>query len=287
MSTPQLRNSGRSRERDVSGRFVTERLATAREAMATRRFATNPLATDREMKEENEEAEHLEDEVLDESVQYAEDYEEAVEVDESASSEGANQQLAHPSRLPEREHVVQPYDPAPTPARGLLRHGSDASSAPAISKLELLDIVAEMRSALRAELLAELGANGLAPTAERRTDSAAERRTVSAQPSGAALRGVPPEDATVRIAPRASAVRGEESPPSSVSSQRSAGRMQKHLMDKIPSYSGTGGIAKLLDFADAMDNYILQDEDMSAASTLTLATSLLNRYDQEALQCVD
>ncbi|KAJ3143928.1 hypothetical protein HDU89_001351 [Geranomyces variabilis] len=121
MSTPQLQNLSRSRERDVSGQFVTERLATDRKAMTTRRSATNSLATDREMKEENEEAEHLEDEVLDKSVQYAEDYKEAVEVDKSASSEGANQQLAHLSQLPKREQVVQPYDPAPTPAKGFVK----------------------------------------------------------------------------------------------------------------------------------------------------------------------
>ncbi|KAJ3148927.1 hypothetical protein HDU89_004509 [Geranomyces variabilis] len=212
-------------------------------------------------KEDTERAKEREDEVLDESVQYAGENEEVAAVGDTAfGPEGADQQFAHisgrvPVRVPEREYV-DPYDLTPTPARGMLRRGSDASSPMPVSitRRDLLDI-----------LKATLEANGVA---------SAERRTVFAPPSGAALGGAH-LDGEVRSALRASATGGPGSPPSSASSEKSSSRMQKHFMDKIPSYSGTGGIAKLLDFADAIDNYILQDEEMSAATTLTLALSHL------------
>ncbi|KAJ3143831.1 hypothetical protein HDU89_001889, partial [Geranomyces variabilis] len=52
-------------------------------------------------------------------------------------------------------------------------------------------------------------------------------------------------------------------------------RIQKQLMDAVPKYGGTGGISKMVDFADKIEAYILQDEDMSPSEILALAVSWL------------
>ncbi|KAJ3150259.1 hypothetical protein HDU89_003349, partial [Geranomyces variabilis] len=84
-------------------------------------------------KEDTERPKEREEEVLDQGVQYVKENEEVAAVGDTAfGPEGADQQFAHtsgrvPVRVPEREYAA-PYDLAPTPARGMLRHGLDAAA---------------------------------------------------------------------------------------------------------------------------------------------------------------
>ncbi|KAJ3132167.1 hypothetical protein HDU90_007473 [Geranomyces variabilis] len=220
-------------------------------------------------KEDIERRKEREEKVLDQSVHYAKENEEVAAVGDTAfGPEGADQQFAHtsgrvPVRVPARKYAA-PYDLAPTPARGMLRHGLDA--APNISKRDLLDILTVMQEEMAADIITAVTTT---LAAERR--AAPEQQAVPLSPNRAPLRGadIPrdgsqgsrrefPEDAYITTSQNV-AVTSNYSPPSSVaSSGRNVARVQKHFMDAIPKYG----------------DYILQDEDMSV-TILALAASRL------------